>query len=533
LIAAAYAIAQVVSTGVHRFVSWDEAVYLSKATPSIANARWDPSRALGLPWLLAPVAIATRGGIVAMRIWLLALTSVGLFGAFRAWRRVFGAATLVGAALFAGSWLALFFGTEAYPNLLFAFAAAAGAGWCTSTLVDDDPPRRWSGWCALCFAVAATIRPTDATLIFAGLALVALAGRRRHAIVPLLVALAGLAAGWSVWIIEAYASFGSPQRRWQDAFGHVAGQPLSKFVDTTALVPLATSFSSHRVLVVFAWWAAIVVSVAAGVVVGVRRRAGFGEIAPIGAAAPLLVAYLVFPSDGEARFLLPVYVLFALSAARALVTLFARSKTATAARLVLVPTVALLVVSAGGLFAWDVHTAALASNGQQRSGLVTVAAGREVARLAGGHPCRIGSQFNVPGVAIASGCATELVRFDQPGSLPSWWSDRNVYFVGRYDPTIGSPLRTWHAIRVRVAPGLHVTVYENAGDIPVSLLRRAGISRSSVRERSSGVSCRIRSNVDLTQRTKLPGWPGRSCATRCSASTPIASRSRRCLPANS
>src|SRR3954469_13274951 len=157
-VALAYAGAQVFVVGVDRYFAWDEAVYYAKASPRLVDYSWVPARALGRPLLLRPVTELGASGVV-VRSWMLALAAAGLFLAFAPWARVVRWPAVIGAALFAGSWLSLFYGSSVSPNLPMGLAVVGAVG--CALVVTEEQPRAWAyAGCGVGFAIAATTRPT-------------------------------------------------------------------------------------------------------------------------------------------------------------------------------------------------------------------------------------------------------------------------------------------------------------------------------------------------------------------------------------
>ncbi|MCU1429059.1 MAG: hypothetical protein JWL83_3059 [Actinomycetia bacterium] len=463
-VAVLYGAAQFVVVGVDHYFGFDEAVYYSKSSPRVVDAPWGPIRALGLPWLLRPITTFADGA-TAMRWWLLALTSIGLFIAFFPWVRRLGWSAVVGAALFASSWLALYFGSAAYPNLPMALAVVGGTGWAV-TAAEPGAKRVAYAACAIAFAVAATIRPTDALLQFTGVTIVLVVARRRHAIGAFAAGAAGMAIGWSVWVVEAYRDFGGPVHRWHAAFDRTSGFPLRTFVSTTAVVPANAPLSSWRVLVALTWWAAIAFTAAYGLY-AYRRRDPLPVAAAIAAAAPLLAVYVLLPSSIEARFLIPVYASLAVASGTGVYTLAApaRRDDARLGRVARVAAVVLLLV-AFGVFHVDAarRTARFAS----RRGRLLEATGTVVRRDARGAPCLVGADENMPVLGVASGCATAKVKLTVITTLPTAFARRSSrgtlrYLVARSLPPPGAPFATWRVTTVETQPGFELFVFVPPG----------------------------------------------------------------------
>ncbi len=173
-VAMLYLLGQLLVLEWNRYLEADEAVYLSQVAPGPVPATWDAHRSLGVPLLLLPAAAVTTEQ-AALRLYLVGASALALALAFSPWLRlVRGYAARLAAMLFAGSWVALFYGGEASPNLYAALGAVGGLG-CLGQLL-----WRSGGWrAALGLAVVALMRPFDCPwLAGSGAAAVLLPGAR-------------------------------------------------------------------------------------------------------------------------------------------------------------------------------------------------------------------------------------------------------------------------------------------------------------------------------------------------------------------
>lgn len=59
VVAALFAVGQFLIADMGRFFAWDEAVYVSQASPSIVSMGPGPHRARGTPWIVTPVLLVT------------------------------------------------------------------------------------------------------------------------------------------------------------------------------------------------------------------------------------------------------------------------------------------------------------------------------------------------------------------------------------------------------------------------------------------------------------------------------------------
>lgn len=98
----AYAAAQVVLLPADHFFEWDEAVYVAEVTPSVDPIKFDTHRAPGITLLVAPVTLVTTS-VVALRVYLIFVSSAALAACFRVWSRVAGWAAPAAGGLFAST----------------------------------------------------------------------------------------------------------------------------------------------------------------------------------------------------------------------------------------------------------------------------------------------------------------------------------------------------------------------------------------------------------------------------------------------
>lgn len=215
LVAVGYAAVQLVAVAPGMGLGWDEVVYVSQVDPRVPATDFIAPRARGITLLVAPVALVTSS-TEALRVYLCLLSALGLYASFGVWLRVRpGPVVPVAALLFASTWLALFYGNEAMPNLWVAFGAVAATGFFLRC-VRPEAGRGPAAGLAVSVAAVALLRPPDSVWLVLPLAL-ALARpgwRCRRAGIALM---AGLVVGWADWIVEAYVRFGGPAARWHAA----------------------------------------------------------------------------------------------------------------------------------------------------------------------------------------------------------------------------------------------------------------------------------------------------------------------------
>ncbi|MGI5291024.1 hypothetical protein ACQEVF_48000 [Nonomuraea polychroma] len=327
LVAVCFTVVQLVFTA-RIGLGWDESVYLSQVARGVPAAEFTAPRARGVQLLAAPVALLTPS-VTAIRWYLSVLSGIALFLAYAPWIRLrSGPLAPLAAALFAGLWLSVLYGNEAMPNMWLAYCAVAGVG--LACLADRRPaPRLATAGVVAAFALAALLRPSDATWLAAPLLAYGLVRRRAR----LLAAVAaGLAIGWAQWMGEALVRFGGPMARLRAAGAENAtGLHFSLPDHLRALNgPLLCRFGVECggfPPAQIAWFAAV--PVVAGLGVWAARRRSLLAAAACGLS--LAFVYLFTVGYAAPRFLLPAYALLALPAAAGVVWLCGRRGTAVLA----------------------------------------------------------------------------------------------------------------------------------------------------------------------------------------------------------
>jgi hypothetical protein len=393
----AYLVAQLLLFDLHRAPSWDEAVYLSQVSPGLPATVFAPSRARGITLLVAPVALS-GGSVEATRLWLAIASAAALGLCFGAWSRTIGVGSAVAACLFGSTWLALFYGSEAMPNLWSGLLGVAACGLFVRRVGGDRRERSDLVAGALLLGAMALVRPPDAAVLAVALGVVAaVRGRFDRQLAAGL--LAGLAAGWLPWLAEVSVRFGGPLEALRVAGeqSHVAAAgPLHSLAQHLALTdgPTLGPDPGGISIAGIAWWTGL----GALVLLGIRgapddRRSASTTAAVAGIA---LVATYVLAIGGLApRFLIPAIALLAVPAAEG-VRAVVRSPRIVA------PLALGLALTASAT--WQVSTAAgiegAARTDRERFHVVGLA----LAKLAGGRPCAFGSTDGFPQIAFASGC---------------------------------------------------------------------------------------------------------------------------------
>ncbi|MEU6089470.1 hypothetical protein ABZ865_22175 [Streptomyces sp. NPDC047085] len=319
LVAAAFALAQLVLVRPGMGLGWDETVYVSQVSGHAPAAFFSAPRARGVSLLVAPIA-SWSSSTALLRVYLAVLSGLALFLALRAWRGLFPARVLaLAGALFASLWVTLFYGPQAMPNYWVAVGALAAVACFLRAGADRGA---WWGLVAS-GALMAWMRPTDA--VWATLPLLALGLARRHRR-ALLALLAGLVAGAAEWVIEAYVAYGGLVRRLSDGSAiqgglgfHLAVVDQLRSLGGRALCRPCTGALPHPLVTV--WWFALPVFAALALAFAVRARRTTPTLLPLACAATAAVPYLFLIGYAAPRFLQPAYALLAIPVADALVRL--------------------------------------------------------------------------------------------------------------------------------------------------------------------------------------------------------------------
>jgi hypothetical protein len=411
-------------TDLHRYLAYDEAIYLSQVYPGPALPFSAP-RARGLPVLLAPLGWIDAP-LPVIRGYLLLVNAGLMYVGFNAWLPVLRGRAVAAAAVFAVAWLPLFYSTEAFPNLPVAFGSLAAAGYLARYLYRDPnapdrpgEPLRESRTalvaCAVAVALVALTRPSEATFVTAGLAVAALTRSGRELAIRWAALATGLAIGWLPWLIEAQLRFGGPLARLRAASANVGGgfhpENLRYHLGYTD-GPLAGAVRGGIPRLGELWWLLMIVSIA--VLIGrlmlgrndQEQRAG-SVAAVVGVAAAS--QYLLLTSVLEARFLLPSYALLTVSMLAALpswpsLTGWRPGRPAGPVRPWAAGGTAIVLLLAFVVFAqWQVGVARRIE-AKQTTDRLLAAKLVGVVRRQGPPPCFVASELAFPVIAFEAGC---------------------------------------------------------------------------------------------------------------------------------
>ena len=379
-------------------IVYDEAVYLSQIVRP-RHPIWGPHRAWGTVLLIAPVAVFGIH-IGVLRLYLAIASSALLAWAYWLWFDLIGPAAIGAAVAFGVSWVALYFGTQAFPNLPLALFSVAAVAFAIKAMRGHPKASRGA---VFCVAACALIRPSDATALVAGIALALLIVHRARCARALAALVVGLALGWLPWVVESFIVFGGPFRRLKDA---AVGNATVALRDN--LGAYIRSFGGpllNRVpMKGFPVWASIVpLSLIALAVIAcvrfARHRDIDGYLACMFAASAMAVTYLFFSGATAPRFLLPTYALLAVPAAA---LFFDLNERLLGGRKVLAIAVsACLVVP---LLGWNAARAHTIWRDQVSASASSAELARNVASAANGAQCVVAGPFGIAEISVQSHC---------------------------------------------------------------------------------------------------------------------------------
>jgi hypothetical protein len=335
-VAVCYAAAQFALVTPAFGIEWDEAVYLSQFSGNGTPIAFHASRGWGTPLIVAPV-VAFTDSVAVLRTYLMLLSALLLFGAFRVWLPLRPGHTVpVAAGLFAGCWPAVLYGAEAMPNGFTAFGAVALTGLVLRAVMTDTGRERTLMAAVAGLVVAVSLfRPTDAVVIVLSLAAPAALtlrspDRRRRAAGVITALAGGLVVAGGMWAVDAVWRYGSLTERMEQAtalFG-----PYRWLIDhylrsLDGPVSCSTAEACGPLPVGGLMWAAgFLLLVAAGTAAAWRRTHRMAVAVPVAVGACVLGAYLYQPLVPHPRYLLPAYALMSIAAAEGLLLLLVRRR---------------------------------------------------------------------------------------------------------------------------------------------------------------------------------------------------------------
>jgi hypothetical protein len=396
-------VAALLTNAFNKAPDYDEAVYLSQVTRGAPQVEFTGPRSRGITFLVAPLTVV-GAPLWAVRLWLAFLTTVGLALAYRTWSRTVDFPVALAASAFGGSWLAIFYALQIYPNMPSAVVALAAAG----TFASWYMRRRTLKLVALAalLALHGLIRPVDATAMVLALALSTLllkTGRRT----VLVVLVVGLLLAWVPWVAEAYGRCGGPVARLHASSANVGGGLRFNVPKFVAMADGPLIWPEHPVHIAWealVWIGSALLLLVAGIARGVRRGNG-KPVMIAGISAVALAAPYLFLEGGDGsiapRFLLPAFACASIPIAAGVALLWG-SRIARA----------VLLIMAGALVVWHLGVLSHINRGDQERRADAVAIGHTLRVMSGGRPCVFGSLYGFPTISLTSGC--EGFRFRPP-----------------------------------------------------------------------------------------------------------------------
>ncbi|MEO3814405.1 hypothetical protein ABGB17_35870 [Sphaerisporangium sp. B11E5] len=413
-VAALYGAAQLVIVSPALGIGWDEAIYAGQFAAHAPPPVFSAPRAQGVPLLVAPVTALTDS-ILVLRLYLAAVSSLALFGAFLIWVRVRpGHTAPLAALLFGGCWLSLFYGIQAMPNLYVALGAVAATG--LVCLRRRSLPVL-AGLAAV-FTVVSLMRPSDALALAVPVAAAALLSRGEslgHRVRPVVAVATGVAVGWGQWLIEAQLRFGGvPARLTAAGDANRTGLTFSLLEHARALDGPSLcrwDIDCGPISPVAVTWAlAIPLMTVAGL--WASRHDRFPLVLATVTAAVTALPYLLYVDYAAPRFLMPAYALLALPIAAGVLTLPSRLGPLPRRATTAIVTAGLLAHFAlQGTYAHGMSTSVGATRDRVR--LAT----EELRRLGVEAPCMVYGEAGVE-IGYMLGCGSQGLAVDFPRRPP-------------------------------------------------------------------------------------------------------------------
>lgn len=410
VVALAYLAAQAVLVGFTTDWRWDETIYLSQVDPRTPATFFEAHRARGITWVAWPIG-ALRLPLEVARGYVMVVSTLVLWAAFRPWVATLRWPAVAAAAVFATGWAPIYFGPEIYPNLLAGYAALGTVGalqlWHRRR---TDVPLVAA---ALALAAVAWLRPTESVWVAAAVTpwLLVVGGRARWR--PVLALLAGGFVGWLPWLVEAIVRYGGPLQRLADgAGGSIAGPPRNLPIQYLNLTegPVQQVVADPQVTVhALAALGVLGLLGLLGLVQGrdrpARRAAWLALLAGTGVLAP----YLLLNAGVNVRYLMPAMALYAIPVGVGVATLVRALRDAHA-RIAGVAALTVAVVFAGWQASIVVDVRDDARFVQNRPAMAAPA----LTDAADGRPCAFLTIGHVPELQYHSGCLGERLVPESP-----------------------------------------------------------------------------------------------------------------------
>lgn len=392
VVSTVYLVVQVLLFDERRYLEWDEAQYLARSSAHLANPGWRAHRALGAAWIISPVTWI-GGSLVAIRWYLVAMSSLVVGLAFSRWIHAVGVVAPVSMAIFVSGWLTLFYGSEISPNLYLAASAVGATGALATYIVRRQ--RTDLIFLAGFVGTAFLLRPSDAAVLLIGLGLVSVVVvEPTHVLRVWRALLLGTLVGVVPWLIESYSYFGGPFARVGVASGIVGGGFTSNVFEHLLLAdgpifgPDLSRVVSPAVVAVFV----IGGFIAAYGVLSRDQTSSVGAAFVVGMLMAL--PYLVFVDALAPRFLLPAIALLSIPIGRGVLSLLDRH-----APLGVLAVGFLLLTSI-----WSVSVAISVHRYEFGYRDVIRQAGTAMAKQTDAGACHFLSAFGAPSIVVETGC---------------------------------------------------------------------------------------------------------------------------------
>ena len=320
LAAGMFILAELTLTPLRMPLGWDEITYIAQTSVHASPILMPPAHSRGAGLLAAPVTLLTTS-VLVLRVWMALLSGAGLFLALLCWRGLRPTWVLAVAGFILGSLaVALLSGPLAMPDLWEALGALAVTGLFLQAVTRRLPSRVMLPLISIVVFFLFLVRYQDACFIVAPLIVATMVVPAWRNLRVLGAFAAGIIAGVSEWIGEAYAFYGGPASRLQRTaqqpprFGlYFSLRDQLRVIDGPGYCPPG-SCQGWRYPGLTIWWLALLVLVIIGVVAGrhlMRVSAGIA----IGPALSVLAAYSFFVPIAAPRYLLPVFAMLTIPAA--------------------------------------------------------------------------------------------------------------------------------------------------------------------------------------------------------------------------
>jgi hypothetical protein len=403
-VGAAYLVTQLTLIHVNRAPGWDESIYLSQVTPAVKAVFFQAARARGTPLLVAPVTLS-GGSIEAVRLFLIATSTVVTTAVFLVWTPLIELAAPVAAFAFCFTWVALYNGSEAMPNFWSGILGLGAAGLIARRL--EGGRARTAVLAAAALVLMGLFRPLDATVAGAAIAAYVLLFRRDR--VRVLIPLAGgLVAGWLPWLLEMSIRFGGPLDAFREAGrAHVASASIAQNVHAHLAYTDGRPANGAIPAAGVAWWVLVAaLAVVALLLTRLERERRAAALAAFGLAGGA-VEYFAFVSVHSPRFLLPAYAFASILVGLGVVTLLRRPGIGRVAG----------VLAVALFIPWAVWQGAVGRRYEElksRSNTAFHADGLAIRRLAGDRSCAFLSPHGYPEIQLASACDGAILSGGPP-----------------------------------------------------------------------------------------------------------------------